>query len=59
MDAREAFLDLNAWAADFKAGVLPDQMVMDTLSVIIAALDIENKEQVMKQALAQWWIDPE
>jgi hypothetical protein len=56
MNADKAIIQLSALAADFKVGIVSDEFVVGLLSSIVRSMDIENKDEVLKKALACWFI---
>lgn len=57
MDAKQALFQLSSLAADFKIGIVSDEFVREMLTTIVNSMQIDDKEAVLKRALASWFIE--
>lgn len=50
----DALIDLSTWAADFKTGIIPESLVRETISTIVDAMNVEDRDAVIKSAMYPW-----
>ena len=48
---------MSALAADFKVGIVSEHHVRNVLTAIVNTMNIDNREEVLKRALAKWFIE--
>lgn len=49
-----ALIDLSTWAADFKTGIIPESLVREKISTIVDAMNVEDRDVVIKSAMYPW-----
>lgn len=55
-DAVQALITLSAWAADYKAGVIPDEKVHAVIAALVQGLGVPESDthKVQVQAMRYW-----
>ncbi len=56
MNTEQALISLNAMAAEFKMGVVPDDFVIETIDAILSGINLENKDKIRRELLSYWLI---
>ena len=56
MTPQQAIVWLSGLAADFKIGIVSDDYVREMLTSIVDSMQIDNKDEVLKDALGRWFI---